>query len=72
MNVKQLKDKLAGLPDEMPVAVMNIAIEDDEACPGFAIVDVEAANNDAKATGDVLFIQINDETYIDQMYNINA
>lgn len=72
MNIKQLKDKLAGLPDDMPVAVMNTCIEDDESCPGFEIVDIEAMKNDAKATRDTLFIQINDEIYVDSMYNINS
>lgn len=60
------------LPDTMPMAVMNTAIEDDESCPGFEITDFEAAKNDAKATGKALFILFNDETYIDPIYNING
>ncbi len=56
------------LPDKMPMAVINVCIEDGESCPGFEIVSIEAIKNDVKATGEFLSIQINDETYIDSMY----
>lgn len=71
MNVKQLKDKIKNLPDELPVLVMNNCIENDECCPAFKIVDIEKFDENP-ASEAFLSIQIDDEKYINKNYNINA
>ena len=68
MNVRELKNKLEKLPDDMKVAAMNTVIEWDETCPGFGIIDSEVVDNGESEM--FLSLQFTDKVYIKDDVNL--
>lgn len=66
MKVKKLIKQLKKLNPELQVRIMNIAIEFDEACPTFGILDVTEAPEESNK---FVTIDFKDEAFIQDEVN---
>lgn len=71
MNKKELVEKLSKYPDDMEVRVINFAIDDNEACPTFDVLEVSSNKEDSeeetwddKEDVDFIYIHTYDEEYV--------
>jgi hypothetical protein len=68
MTVKDLKQQLQNLSDDMQIRLMNSCIIDDEYCPSFDITGYTYVKNSKKEK--CLLLEFSDDLYIAEEFKI--
>ena len=66
MTLKEFRELTKDMDENLPLAAMNVLIEDDGVCPADGVESVEVLENNED--GQFLSIQFKDSVYIDERY----